>query len=203
MYNNAGYDIYLDSGCTNNLIIGNQISSAAEISAPADNIIQQRDWFEVESTLGTVPAFSVNYNPSAGSYSAATITYASTTGSGTALTVTQSGTGDIVSLTNTSSATADAVKITNLGTGKSFVVEDEQSDATPFVIDASGNVGIGTTTISGDLQVWDTASSTVYIGDASHSGCIVMGDSDNNGVTYITVNNGVLTATTTKPAICK
>lgn len=36
------------------------------------------------------------------------------------------------------------LKITNTGTGNSFLVEDEAStDATPFVIDASGNIGIG------------------------------------------------------------
>ena len=36
------------------------------------------------------------------------------------------------------------LRITNTGTGNSFLVEDAAStDTTPFVIDASGNVGIG------------------------------------------------------------
>jgi len=33
--------------------------------------------------------------------------------------------------------------ITNSGTGNSFVVNDQASDTTPFVVDAAGNVGIG------------------------------------------------------------
>jgi len=35
---------------------------------------------------------------------------------------------------------------TNTGTGNSFVVNDQASDTTPFVIDAAGNVAIGTAT---------------------------------------------------------
>ncbi len=105
-----------------------------------------------------------------------------------------------------------AIDVTHGGTGLTSITQGQTLYASAnntlaatsnLFIDTSGNVGVGTTTISGDLQVWDNASSTVYIGDATHSGCIVMGDSDNSGVTYITVNNGVLTATTTKPAICK
>jgi hypothetical protein len=38
------------------------------------------------------------------------------------------------------------VKITNTGSTYTLYAEDEASDATPFVIDASGNVGIGTNT---------------------------------------------------------
>jgi hypothetical protein len=39
------------------------------------------------------------------------------------------------------------LRITNTGTGNSFLVEDSANpDSTPFVIDASGNVGIGKTT---------------------------------------------------------
>jgi len=70
-------------------------------------------------------------------------------------------------------------------------------------IDTAGNVGIGTTTLTTDLDVWDTASTTIKIGDATHSGCIILGDSDSGGISYITVLDGVLSATDTKPAICK
>lgn len=39
----------------------------------------------------------------------------------------------------------ELVRITQLGTGNAFVVEDSTNpDATPFVVDAAGNVGIGT-----------------------------------------------------------
>jgi hypothetical protein len=41
-------------------------------------------------------------------------------------------TGNVVPLT-----------VTNTGTANSFVVDDESSDTTPFVIDAAGNVGVG------------------------------------------------------------
>lgn len=43
--------------------------------------------------------------------------------------------------------------ISNLGTSNSFVVEDQSTDSTPFVIDASGNVGIGTNAPSTNLHV--------------------------------------------------
>lgn len=46
--------------------------------------------------------------------------------------------------TNTST---DALRITQVGTGNALIVEDEANpDATPFVITASGDVGVGTTT---------------------------------------------------------
>ena len=50
--------------------------------------------------------------------------------------------------------TADLVRITQLGTGNAFVVEDSaNSDATPFVIDQSGQVGLGTNTPAAILDV--------------------------------------------------
>lgn len=43
----------------------------------------------------------------------------------------------------------------------------------------------------------------INLGTSSTAGCIVMGDSDGSGVTYITANNGVLSASSTKPAACQ
>ena len=52
------------------------------------------------------------------------------------------------------SGSQTAVRITNTGTGNSFVVEDSANpDSTPFVINASGNVGIGTNSPNAVLSV--------------------------------------------------
>lgn len=77
------------------------------------------------------------------------------------------------------------------------------SGATAGSIGITGKVGIGTTTPAYNLQVLDTVSSTMAVGDATHTGCLVMGDSDGVGVTYLYVNDGVLMATSTKPAFCQ
>lgn len=58
-------------------------------------------------------------------------------------------------------------------------------------------------TFTGLNKFESTASSSVYIGSPTKSGCIVMGDSDGSGVTYITANDGVLTASSIKPSICQ
>ena len=77
------------------------------------------------------------------------------------------------------------------------------SGATAGAIGITGKVGIGTTTPSYSLQVLNTASSTIAIGDATHTGCIVMGNSNGAGVTYLYALNGTLYATSTKPAFCQ
>jgi hypothetical protein len=63
---------------------------------------------------------------------------------------------DAMALDASTSITADGAEVfslINTGTGDSFVVSDQSSDSTPFVIDASGNVGIGTTTPGSKLEV--------------------------------------------------
>jgi hypothetical protein len=57
------------------------------------------------------------------------------------------GTATPGALLNVVSAGAtDAMRVTNTGTGNSFVVEDAANpDSTPFVIDATGNIGMGIT----------------------------------------------------------
>jgi hypothetical protein len=63
---------------------------------------------------------------------------------------------DAMALDASTSITADnaeVLSIINTGTGNSFLVQDVASDTTPFVIDAAGNVGVGTTTPTAKLYV--------------------------------------------------
>ncbi len=55
-------------------------------------------------------------------------------------------------------ATNQLLTLTNTTSGLSFRVNDETSDTTPFVIDASGNVGIGTATPGAKLDIGGAAS---------------------------------------------
>ena len=48
---------------------------------------------------------------------------------------------------------SNVLSITNTGSGNSLVVNDAASDTTPFIINALGNVGIGTTDPDGELHV--------------------------------------------------
>ena len=43
----------------------------------------------------------------------------------------------------------------------------------------------------------------LYLGSSSIPGCIVMGDSDGSGVTYLTANDGVLSVSTTPSSACQ
>jgi hypothetical protein len=63
-----------------------------------------------------------------------------------------SATGTSLDLT-VASGTTVPLTIQNNGTGNSFVVNDVASDTTPFIVDASGNVGIGTTSPTAKLDV--------------------------------------------------
>ena len=55
---------------------------------------------------------------------------------------------------------SDAIRITQTGTGKALSVEDSTNpDATPFVVDTNGSVGIGTSTPTTKLHVESTGYS--------------------------------------------
>jgi hypothetical protein len=57
-------------------------------------------------------------------------------------------------LTVTANSASAAMTVTQTGAGVAFSVEDSTSpDSTPFVVDASGNVGVGTTTPTQKLDV--------------------------------------------------
>ncbi len=73
-------------------------------------------------------------------------TIGSTANAGAVLSVSNSGTREVVTISNTATATSDAVVITNLGSGNSLVVNDETTpDSTRFAIANNGKVGIGVT----------------------------------------------------------
>lgn len=56
-----------------------------------------------------------------------------------------------------SNSSSDVVRITQTGTGNALKVEDSTNpDATPFVVDANGSVGIGTATPTAKLHVEST-----------------------------------------------
>ena len=82
-----------------------------------------------------------------------------------------------ISVTDNTNA---ALRITQLGTGNALVVEDSTNpDSTPFVINASGNVGIGTSSPGRSL---DVSAATGLVGVTSSTGT--------NYVAYQALNTG-------------
>lgn len=87
-------------------------------------------------------------------------------------------------------------------------------DASNIIINALVNspewggdakVGIGLTNPTALLDVAGTikGDSTLFLGSSSTPACIEMADSDGSGVGYVTINDGVLSASTTKPSFCQ
>lgn len=84
---------------------------------------------------------------------------------------------------------SSAVRITQTGAGNALLVEDEANpDATPFVVDASGNVGIGTTTPAVPLNVVvNSASPAVRITQTGAGNALVVEDEANPDATPFVV----------------
>lgn len=80
------------------------------------------------------------------------------------------------SIITVSSGSDVPLTIQNNGTGNSFVVNDVASDTTPFVINASGNVGIGVSSptrplhVSGVVQSSGTESSSAVLNGGTADG---------------------------------
>lgn len=69
-------------------------------------------------------------------------------------------------------SSTDALRITQIGTGNALVVEDSANpDSTPFVVNNSGNVGIGTTIPTSNLHV---VGSTLITGIATVNNNLVV-----------------------------
>ena len=90
-----------------------------------------------------------------------------------------------------------ALSVIQLGTGKAFVVNDEASDTTPFVIDNDGNVGIGTTTPGAKLEVAGGIRAQ-QICDEDGSNCKdISGGWTSGSVTSVTAGDGLTGETIT------
>lgn len=87
-------------------------------------------------------------------------------------------------LLNSTTASAPALTVDNLGTGNSFVVNDQGSDTTPFVIDNAGQVGVGTGTPGSALDVIGASrASTYFAGSSGNTNLRATGTASGNGNT--------------------
>jgi hypothetical protein len=74
-------------------------------------------------------------------------------------------TTDGTALTISGSSSGDMLRVTQTGAGNAFLVEDSSNpDATPFVIDATGSVGIGTGTPAVKLAISATDAVLIPVG---------------------------------------
>ena len=101
------------------------------------------------------------------------------------------------------SSTGNALRITQTGAGNSLVVEDETNpDSTPFVVDATGNVGIGVSTSANKLTVNGTSSFLANItvtGALSVSNLTLTTNSANIGTAVYVVSGGNVGISNTAP----
>ena len=89
----------------------------------------------------------------------------------------------VIAVTDNTNA---ALRITQLGTGNALLVEDSTNpDATPFVIDAAGNVGIGTTSPTYKLDIIGSNLGTTA-GNQSNIARLFSGSGNND---YLEVTN--------------
>lgn len=105
---------------------------------------------------------------------------------------TNSGRGVLVNMSD-SSASGEAVRITQAGTGLALIVEDQSSDGSPFVIDSSGKVGVGTSTpgkaldVVGEIRNDNKITSTV----STNIGWTVVDGTDNTACDSICTSGAV------------
>lgn len=116
----------------------------------------------IDGLFDTGPVLKVTKGGTGAATAAAARTSLDVPGISTTNTFTQS---QIISVTDNTNA---ALRVTQLGTGEALRIEDSTNpDSTPFIVSASGNVGVGLSPTT-KLQVYDASSSVVRVeGDAT------------------------------------
>ena len=97
--------------------------------------------------------------------------------------------GDQVRGYNNNDANSIVIGTTAIGAGANTAVIGNSSMTDVYFGSSSANA--------------NTHAKKMYLGSSSIPGCIIIGDSDGSGVTYLTVNDGVLSASTTAPSACQ
>lgn len=93
-----------------------------------------------------------------------------------------------------SNTSGTALTITQTGTGLALKVEDTSSDPTPFVIDATGQVGIGTLSPATAL---DVNNGTIQLSSSGTSRATLAADASNTTLTSVGTRGLILNANST------
>ncbi|MBY0386077.1 hypothetical protein K2X05_13040 [bacterium] len=81
----------------------------------------------------------------------------------------------------------NVLSITNSGTGHSFIVNDQASDTSPFVIDAAGNVGVGVTSPTSALDINGVLTIRPLGTGAGQAGQFILRELAANGIEIVTI----------------
>ena len=166
-------DLASATGARTNLGLGTAATTAATDYATAaqgvlaDSATQPADLATVATSGGYA---DLTGKPTLGTAAATASTdYATAAQGATADTAVQpNDTVSFATLNVAVNTTTDAVRITQTGTGNAFVVEDSTSpDSTPFVIDASGFVKLGTTVNVTPSALAEAPLQVAYVGSTT------------------------------------
>jgi hypothetical protein len=75
---------------------------------------------------------------------------------------------DVGAMTTTITAANGPVLISQTNAYDAFRVDDQANDTTPFVIDQSGNVGVGTTEPDAKLTIYDSGTNGIHLNASSY-----------------------------------